>query len=173
MELFVHSCGARPPRSTTPQRTGSYSASEGRTNQKKITTTMKDREDVVLPRGLRMLLLGMAALLLLGSAGLVCLLLRHRDLTQHVTRLEARLHVVSQGCGSLRAVGEAVEGGPLQDPEPLHRSRRRRGAEAPGWEDQDVLMMMTYSRVPVYQVKRENEDLKEIQVQQVRPPLMM
>ena len=96
---------------------------------------MKDRQDVVLSGAQRGLLLGVAALQLLGSGGLVCLLLGHRDLTQHVARLEARL--------------EAVEGGVLHPdpPEPLHHSRRRRGA--PGAEDQDALMMMTYSRVPV------------------------
>jgi hypothetical protein len=98
---------------------------------------MKDRQYGVLPWALRGLLLGMAALLLLGSGGLVCLLLGHRDLTQHVARLEARL--------------EAMEGGPrhTDPPEPLHHSRRRRGAEAPGGDHQDALMMMTYSRVPV------------------------
>ena len=98
---------------------------------------MKDRQYAALPWALGGLLLGMAVLLLLGSGGLVCLLLGHRDLTQHVARLEARL--------------EAMEGGPLppDPPEPLHHSRRRRGAEAPGAEDQDALMMMTYSRVPV------------------------
>ncbi|XP_059917330.1 gliomedin-like isoform X2 [Gadus macrocephalus] len=98
---------------------------------------MKDRQYGVLPWALRGLLLGMAALLLLGSGGLVCLLLGHRDLTQHVARLEARL--------------EAMEGGPghTEPPEPLQHSRRRRGAEAPGGDHQDALMMMTYSRVPL------------------------
>ncbi|XP_056455382.1 gliomedin-like [Gadus chalcogrammus] len=98
---------------------------------------MKDRQYGVLPWALRGLLLGMAALLLLGSGGLVCLLLGHRDLTQHVARLEARL--------------EAMEGGPrhTDPPEPLHHSRRRRGAEASGGDHQDALMMMTYSRVPL------------------------
>ncbi|CAL8261398.1 unnamed protein product [Merluccius merluccius] len=117
---------------------------------------MKDRESVVLQWALR-------ALLLLGSAGLVCLLLlRQQDLTQHVARLEARLHAVSQSCGSLR---EAVEGGPALDPG-RRPSRRRRRAEAPGGEDQDMMLMMTYSRVPVHLVKRENEDLKETLGQQ-------
>ncbi|KAK0139008.1 hypothetical protein N1851_024428 [Merluccius polli] len=124
---------------------------------------MKDRESVVLQWALR-------ALLLLGSAGLVCLLLlRQQDLTQHVARLEARLHAVSQSCRSLR---EAVEGGPALDPG-RRPSRRRRRAEAPGGEDQDMMLMMTYSRVPalldhqVHLVKRENEDLKETLGQQV------
>ncbi|KAJ3596130.1 hypothetical protein NHX12_002539 [Muraenolepis orangiensis] len=104
---------------------------------------MKAREEVVFPWALRVLLLGTVAVLLLGSAGVVCLLLRQGELTQHVARLEARLHVVSQSCGSLRAAGETLEG---LGPE-LHR--RRRGAEAPAGEDQDVMMMMTYSRVPL------------------------
>ena len=100
---------------------------------------MKDRESVVLQWALRVLLL-------LGSAGLVCLLLlRQQDLTQHVARLEARLHAVSQSCGNLR---ETVEGGPALDPGRRSRRRRRR-SEAPGGEDQDMMMMMTYSRVPV------------------------
>jgi len=98
---------------------------------------MKDRENVVLPWALQALLLGMAVLLLLGSAGLLCLLLRHRELTQHVARLDAELHAVSRG--------------PALGPGLLRGSRMRRGAEDPGGKknQDDVLMMMTYSRVPV------------------------
>ncbi|XP_030223003.1 gliomedin isoform X2 [Gadus morhua] len=133
MKLFVRGCDLCPPLLDHASEYRELLSSQGGTTK----TSMKDRQYGVLPWALRGLLLGMAALLLLGSGGLVCLLLGHRDLTQHVARLEARL--------------EAMEGGPrhTDPPEPLHHSRRRRGAEAPGGDHQDALMMMTYSRVPL------------------------
>ncbi|KAG7281020.1 hypothetical protein CRUP_016652 [Coryphaenoides rupestris] len=133
---------------------------------------MKDRGNVVLPWALQVLLLGTVVLLLLGSAGLLCLLLRHRELTQHVARLDAELHAVSRTCGTLLEAAEAgeagetgheaVEGGPAPGPGLLRGSRMRRGAKDPGGEgnQDDMLMMMTYSRVPVCLGKTVGKDLR-------------
>lgn len=109
---------------------------------------MQDSSSIALPWSIKVLLLGMCALLALSSAGLGFLLFQHRELTDDLVRLDAQMQVLSQSC-SLQA-GILQTASPAGEAELLHRSRRSQAGEAARRKEQeDVLMMMTYSMVPV------------------------
>ncbi|XP_024137525.1 uncharacterized protein LOC112152282 isoform X2 [Oryzias melastigma] len=84
------------------------------------------------------LLLGMCVLLL-GSAGWIFLLLQHSELVKELARLQSQVQELSRSC-KLR---DAIETGELGELKKLHRSRRDQADE-----DQDMLMLMTYSMIP-------------------------
>lgn len=91
------------------------------------------------------LLVCVCVLLLLSCAGLVFLLVRQRELTQELLRLDAQVQELSQSCRVLPL--EPAEAGQLKK---LHRSRRNLEGEATeSQDDKDVLTLMTYSMVPV------------------------
>ncbi|XP_056273231.1 gliomedin isoform X2 [Pseudoliparis swirei] len=98
----------------------------------------------------KVLLVGMCALLLLSSGGLVFLLVRQKELTEELVRLDAQVQVLSQSCG--------LQAGVLQPSDPaeavellkLQRSRRNQEGKPTGGEgEKDMMMLMTYSMVPV------------------------
>uniref|UniRef100_A0A8C3A0W5 Olfactomedin-like domain-containing protein n=1 Tax=Cyclopterus lumpus TaxID=8103 RepID=A0A8C3A0W5_CYCLU len=98
----------------------------------------------------KVLLVGMCALLLLSSGGLVFLLVRQKELTEELVRLDAQVQVLSQSCmlqaGVLRPADPA-EAGELKK---LQRSRRNQeGKPTPSEDEKDMMMLMTYSMVPV------------------------
>lgn len=92
------------------------------------------------------LLLGMCVLLL-GSAGWIFLLLQHSELVKELARLQSQVQELSRSC-KLR---DAIETGELGELKKLHRSRRDQADE-----DQDMLMLMTYSMIPVRQASYAN-----------------
>ncbi|TNN87065.1 Gliomedin [Liparis tanakae] len=97
----------------------------------------------------KVLLVGMCALLLLSSGGLVFLLVRQKDLTEELVRLDAQVQVLSESCrlqaGVLRPSDPAEAGELLK----LQRSRRNQEGKPTGGEgDKDMMMLMTYSMVP-------------------------
>uniref|UniRef100_UPI0037E8324D dentin sialophosphoprotein-like n=1 Tax=Semicossyphus pulcher TaxID=241346 RepID=UPI0037E8324D len=92
------------------------------------------------------LLFGMCVLLLLFSAGLVFLLVRQKELTRELGRLDAQMQVLWQSCG-LKA---GIEPGEAEELREIQRRRRHlEGEEAQSKEEKDMLMLMTYSMVPV------------------------
>ncbi|KAJ8343563.1 hypothetical protein SKAU_G00308920 [Synaphobranchus kaupii] len=106
---------------------------------------------------MRLLLLGMCALTLLSSAGLVVLLLRQTQLTAQLLQLDAQVREISE-----RAVVEFLsEVTPLAEQQRAkhqrHRNPRNKRSHGPwgprgpsrGEEQEDMMMMMTYSIVPV------------------------
>ncbi|XP_078023957.1 uncharacterized protein LOC117261781 isoform X1 [Epinephelus lanceolatus] len=104
---------------------------------------MKERSGVFL------LLVGMCVLLLMSTAGFVFLMVRQRELTEELGRLGAEMQVLSQ---SLRLQAGALPVDPAQAGElkKLHRSRRdQEGKATQSQEEKDMLMLMTYSMVPV------------------------
>ncbi|XP_068578539.1 gliomedin-like isoform X2 [Cebidichthys violaceus] len=98
---------------------------------------------------LKWLLVGMCALLLLSSGGLVFLLVRQKELTEELVRLDAQVQVLSQSrlqAGVLQPT-DPTEAGELKK---LQRSRRNQEGEPTQSEDEkDMMMLMTYSMVPV------------------------
>lgn len=87
-------------------------------------------------------LAGMCALLL-SSAGLLYLLVRQSDLTEELLRLEAQVKALARTCGPRDGAAPRDDG--LKG---LNRNRRsQQGAERQ--EEKDMLMLMTYSMVPV------------------------
>ncbi|KAM4619069.1 uncharacterized protein ACJ7VT_008295 [Polymixia lowei] len=113
---------------------------------------MKDGGTAVLPRTLRVLLVAMCAVLALSSAGLAFLLAQHRDLTQHLVRLDAQLQALSRSRGPRTGILRTSHPGEGGQPRQIHRSKRSRGEEltySRGKEEKDTLMMMTYSMVPL------------------------
>ncbi|KAM4572863.1 uncharacterized protein PAE49_007891 isoform 2-T2 [Odontesthes bonariensis] len=96
----------------------------------------------------KMLLAGMCVLLLLGSAGLVFLLLQHKELAEEVARLDFQIQELSQSCRlQARILPEQLgEAGELKK---LHRSRRNQEGDPAESQDKDMLMLMTYSMVPL------------------------
>lgn len=92
--------------------------------------------------GAFLLLAGMCSLLL-SSAGLIYLLVRQGELTEELLRLEAQVKVLVQSCG--QQDGTSPQGDGLKK---LHRSRRNQ-EEAERQDEKDMLMLMTYSMVPV------------------------
>lgn len=93
------------------------------------------------------------ALLLLSSAGLLYVLLRQTELTQELLRLDAQMQALSRSCrlqvGTL-TVDPAAEDGEVKN---LRRRRRNQeGAATSSQDEKDVLMLLTYSRVPVRHV---------------------
>lgn len=109
---------------------------------------MKEKSGVCL--ALKVLLAGMCTLLLLSSAGVVFLLAKHKELTEEVVRLDAQIRELSQSWrlqeGFLYT--DTEEAGQLK----TLRSRRSQGGEpkqSPNKDEKDMLMLMTYSMVPV------------------------
>ncbi|KAK9516561.1 hypothetical protein VZT92_024481 [Zoarces viviparus] len=98
----------------------------------------------------KVLLVGTCALLLLSSGGLVFLLVRQKELTEELVRLDAQVQVLLQSCrlqaGVLRPTDPAEAGEQIK----LQRSRRNQEGEPTQSEDEkDMMMLMTYSMVPV------------------------
>ncbi|XP_056906818.1 gliomedin-like isoform X3 [Takifugu flavidus] len=97
---------------------------------------MQERSSAVLQ------LAGMLALLL-SSAGLLYLLVRQSDLTEELLRLEAQVKALAQSCGPRGGAALQAEG--LKR---LNRNRRNQeGAERQ--EEKDMLMLMSYSMLPL------------------------
>lgn len=94
------------------------------------------------------LLLGMCVLLLLGSAGWIFLLVQHRELVKELARLQSQVQELSQSC-RLQARKHQDETGEVGELKKLHRSRRDQVDEVIQKQDQDMLMLMTYSMIPV------------------------
>lgn len=94
------------------------------------------------------MLAGMCGLLLLGSAGLVFLMVQHKELTKELVRLESEMQELSQRCRLQAGLlpDDLGEAGELRK---LHRSRRDQEGDPAQDQDQDMLMLMTYSMVPV------------------------
>ncbi|XP_064169423.1 gliomedin-like [Anguilla rostrata] len=106
---------------------------------------------------MRVLLLGLCTLTVLSSAGLVVLLLRQTQLTAQLLQLDAQVREISE-----RAVVEFLsEVTPLAERQRAKRhhhhnprskrSQRPWGPQGPphGEQQEDMMMMMTYSMVPV------------------------
>ncbi|XP_061577629.1 uncharacterized protein LOC133444119 isoform X2 [Cololabis saira] len=96
----------------------------------------------------KVLLLGVCVLLLLGSAGLLLLLVQHQGLSRDMLRLESQMQELEQRC-RLQARILPAEPGEAAELKKLHRSRRDQEGEPEQVLDQDMMMMMTYSMVPV------------------------
>ncbi|KAM3608701.1 uncharacterized protein V6R79_003348 [Siganus canaliculatus] len=97
----------------------------------------------------KVLLVGMCVLLLLTSAASLCLLFRYRELTEELHRLDGHMQVLSRSCrlqAGVLPVDAAGEEGELKK---LHRRRREQEKPAEKPEEKDLLMMMTYSVIPV------------------------
>ncbi|XP_029289231.1 uncharacterized protein LOC115009412 [Cottoperca gobio] len=93
------------------------------------------------------LLVGMCALLLLSSGGLVFLLVRQKELTEELVRLDAQMQVLSQSC---RLQAEVLPMDPAEaELKKLQRSRRDQQGDTKSQEEKDMLMLMMYSMVPV------------------------
>ncbi|XP_078113280.1 uncharacterized protein LOC144522230 [Sander vitreus] len=108
---------------------------------------MKEKSGVFL--AWKVLLVGMCALLLLSSAGLLFLLVRQKELTEQLVRLDAQMQVLSQSC-RLQAEILAVEPAEAAELKKLQRSRRNQEGDATRSQDEkEMLMLMTYSMVPV------------------------
>ncbi|XP_054475555.1 mucin-2-like [Anoplopoma fimbria] len=109
---------------------------------------MKERTGVFL--AWKALLVGLCAFLLLSLGGLVFLLVRQKELTEELVRLDAQVQVLSQSCRLQAGVllpTDPAEAGQLKK---LRRSRRNQGGEQTQSEDEkDMMMLMTYSMVPV------------------------
>ncbi|XP_060891526.1 uncharacterized protein LOC132972596 isoform X1 [Labrus mixtus] len=97
----------------------------------------------------KVLLFGICVLLLLCSACLVFLLVRQKELTEELVRLDAQMQVLWQSCGvkvGIKPTEPVVDGGLTE----LHRSRRNLEGEVTQiQEEKDMLMLMTYSMVPI------------------------
>ncbi|TDH09594.1 hypothetical protein EPR50_G00087840, partial [Perca flavescens] len=110
-------------------------------------TNMKEKSGVFL--AWKVLLVGMCALLLLSSAGLLFLLVRQKELTEQLVRLDAQMQVLSQSC-RLQTGVLAVEPTEAAELKKLQRSRRNQEGEATQSQDEkEMLMLMTYSMVPI------------------------
>ncbi|XP_028441595.1 uncharacterized protein LOC114560428 isoform X2 [Perca flavescens] len=108
---------------------------------------MKEKSGVFL--AWKVLLVGMCALLLLSSAGLLFLLVRQKELTEQLVRLDAQMQVLSQSC-RLQTGVLAVEPTEAAELKKLQRSRRNQEGEATQSQDEkEMLMLMTYSMVPI------------------------
>ncbi|XP_032378997.1 uncharacterized protein LOC116693864 isoform X2 [Etheostoma spectabile] len=108
---------------------------------------MKEKSGVFLAS--KVFLVGMCALLLLISAGLLFLLVRQKELTEQLVRLDAQMQVLSQSC-RLQAGVLAMEPAEAAELKKLHRRRRNQEGEATqSQEEKEMLMLMTYSMVPV------------------------
>ncbi|XP_029952619.1 flocculation protein FLO11-like isoform X2 [Salarias fasciatus] len=96
-----------------------------------------------------MLLAGMCLLLLLTSAGLVFLLVRQRELGEELVTLKSEMQELSQSCRLHAQIlpADLREAGELRK---LQRTRRNHDEEpTQSQEEKDMLMLMTYSMVPV------------------------
>ncbi|XP_047451978.1 uncharacterized protein LOC125014715 isoform X3 [Mugil cephalus] len=108
---------------------------------------MKDKSGGLLAR--KMLLAGMCVLLLLSSAGLVFLLLQHKEMSQELVRLGSQVEELSQSC-RLQARILPAELGEAGGMKKLHRRRRNQDEDlTKGQEQKDTMMLVTYSMIPV------------------------
>ncbi|XP_006789232.2 uncharacterized protein LOC102793745 [Neolamprologus brichardi] len=97
----------------------------------------------------KVLLVGMCVLLLLSTAGLVFLLFRQKELADELFRLESQMQELTESC-RLRAGILPIDPGEAREFRKLHRRRRNQEEDPMQSEDQkDMLMLMTYSTVPV------------------------
>lgn len=114
----------------------------------KQSTNMKESSGVYL--AWKVLLLLMCVLLLLTSAGLGFLLVRQTELTEELVRLDAQMQELSQSC-RLQAAILPAHPGQTGELKKLQRSRRNQDGEPPeeSLDKKDMMMMMTYSMVPV------------------------
>ncbi|KAG7245470.1 hypothetical protein INR49_010921 [Caranx melampygus] len=100
----------------------------------------------------RAVLVGLCVLLLLSSAGLVFVLVRQRELTEELFRLDAQMQELSQSC-KLQAGVLFTDRGEAAGRKTLHRSRRNQEEEPTTSEEKkDALMLMSYTMVPVKSV---------------------
>ncbi|XP_067356067.1 uncharacterized protein [Channa argus] len=98
----------------------------------------------------KVLLAGICVLLLLSSTGLVFLLVWQNELTEELVRLDAQMQELSQSCRLQAAIlPEASE--KAAELKKLQRSRRNPEGETREESDEknDMMMLMTYSMVPV------------------------
>ncbi|XP_029010025.1 gliomedin-like isoform X2 [Betta splendens] len=105
------------------------------------------KESGRLGLGRKALAAGACAWLLVGSAALLLLLLRHRELTREVARLDAHTQELERLCRLQAAILPAApeDGG-------ARRLRRSRSDQEEAEGKKDVMMLMTYSMVPVKSV---------------------
>ena len=97
----------------------------------------------------KVLLVGMCVLLLILTSGLVFLLVRHKELSEELVRLDAQMQELSQS-GGLQAGILSTDHDEAAELKKLHRSRRNQEREpTQSQEEKDMLMLMTYSMVPV------------------------
>ncbi|XP_074534435.1 uncharacterized protein LOC141796979 isoform X2 [Halichoeres trimaculatus] len=95
------------------------------------------------------LLFGMCVLLLMSSAGLVFLLVRQKELTGELGRLDAQVQVLWQSCvlqGGIKPTEHGDAGG---QKELLRNKRDLEGETGQSQEEKDMLRLMTYSMVPI------------------------
>ncbi|KAL3061385.1 hypothetical protein OYC64_009546 [Pagothenia borchgrevinki] len=107
---------------------------------------MKERSGVCLAWKV-LLLVGLCALLLLSSGALVFLLVRQKELTEELVRLEAQMQELSQSC-RLQAGVLNQDPAAARELRKLQRSRRHQEEDLTQ-EEKDMMMMMAYSMVPV------------------------
>ncbi|KAM9376052.1 uncharacterized protein KZ484_008593 [Pholidichthys leucotaenia] len=108
---------------------------------------MKEKGGVFL--AWKALLVGMCMLLLLSSAGLVFLLIRHKEVTETLARLEYEMLELSESC---RLQAQILPTSPEEAKElqKLRRSRRNQeGDPRQSQNEKDMMMLMTYSMVPM------------------------
>lgn len=96
----------------------------------------------------KVLLLVVCVLLLFSSAGLIYLLLRHREMTEDIAKLDAQVQVLAQRVWTGVVTLDPEEAERLKK---VQRSRRSHIGEPPIITDKDeeMLMLVTYSTVPV------------------------
>nr|XP_033940517.1 gliomedin isoform X2 [Pseudochaenichthys georgianus] len=107
---------------------------------------MKERSGVCLAWKV-LLLVGLCALLLLSSGALVFLLVRQKELTEELVRLEAQMQELSQSC-RLQAGVLNQDPAEARELRKLQRSRRHQEEDLTQ-EEKDMMMTMAYSMVPV------------------------
>ncbi|XP_029991543.1 gliomedin-like isoform X2 [Sphaeramia orbicularis] len=100
---------------------------------------------------LKALVVGICVLLLVASAGLIFLLLKHKELAQELGRLDAQMQELSQSC-SLQKGLLTLDPEEAERIKKLHRSRRsgttEEAPQSPD-KDEDMLMLVTYTSVPI------------------------
>lgn len=115
---------------------------------------MKERSEVPHAWKRKVLLVAACALLLLTWAGLLYLLVRQRELMEELLRLDGQMLALSRSC---RLQAGVLPTDPADDGEMknLQRSRRdqERAATVESGDEKDVMMLMTYSLVPVRYLK--------------------
>uniref|UniRef100_A0A8C6Q0H9 Olfactomedin-like domain-containing protein n=1 Tax=Nothobranchius furzeri TaxID=105023 RepID=A0A8C6Q0H9_NOTFU len=109
---------------------------------------MKERTES-LPKW-KLLLVATCVLLplLLSSAGFVFLLIQHKDLVQELVRLESQMQELSLSCRLQTTIlpDELRHAGELRGP---RRRRRNQDGEVTQSQEQNHLMLMTYSLFPI------------------------
>ncbi|XP_062245789.1 uncharacterized protein LOC133955131 isoform X1 [Platichthys flesus] len=97
----------------------------------------------------KVLLMGMCVLLLILTSGLVFLLVRQKELSDELVRLDAQMQELSQSCRLKEGI-LSTDHDEAAELKKLHRSRRNQEREPTQSQDtKDMLMLMTYSMVPV------------------------